>query len=293
MLYSIENEFVKASFLTKGAELCSMILKEDDTEYIWQADPKVWGHHAPLLFPVIGRLKDGEYEFEGKMYQITKHGFGRDSEFEMLSKEEDRITFVLKPSELSAKMYPFEFELQICYSLHEKTLKKTHTFINKENRALYYELGGHDAYKIPLQEDEVMEDYYVDFGDLDAIHPLCLDENILLLKDTYTIPLTEGKLPLNMELFKIDALIMHNIPVHSVSLKSTKSDRVIKFDFDDFKTIGIWTPYMDCGSKFICLEPWSTLPDCAYIGKKIKEKVDIRKIEAGEEDVLSFSVTIQ
>ena len=293
MLYSIENEFVKASFSTKGAELCSMILKSDNSEYVWQAEPKVWARHAPLLFPIIGRLKDGEYTFDGKTYKSTQHGFGRDSEFEVFSKEENAITFVLNPNELSAQMYPFAFELQICYVLDGTTLKKTHTFINKDDKALYYEVGGHDGYNICLEEGEVMSDYYLDFGELDAIHPLCLDENVLILKDTYTIPLQDGKLKVNMELFKQDALMIHNIPVHTISLKSTKSDRMIKIDFDDFKTIGIWTKYMDFDTNYICLEPWSTLPDCAYLGKEIEEKIDIRKVEAGQSDVLSFSVTIK
>ena len=293
MLYSIENEFVKASFLSKGAELCSLILKKDNTEYMWQANPDIWAHHGPVLFPVIGRSRDGEYTLEGKTYHITHHGFARDSEFEVLSKEEDSITFVLKPNEFSAKMYPFEFELQICYILNGTTLDKKHTFINKDNQALYYEIGGHDGYNVPLEKGEVMSDYYIDFGDLDAIYPSCLDENIYLLKDTYKIPLEDGKLPISMELFKVDALMMHNIPVHSIKIKSTKSDREIKFDFEDFKTIGIWTIYKDFDTNYICLEPWSSLPQCAYLGKEMEEKIDIRKVEAGEKDVLSFSVTIK
>ncbi|MBQ8816204.1 MAG: aldose 1-epimerase family protein [Lachnospiraceae bacterium] len=293
MLYSIENEFVKATFASKGAELQSFILKADNTEYIWQANPTVWGKHAPLLFPIIGRLKDGEYTFEGQAYQTTQHGFGRDSEFEVLKQTKDSITFILKPNEFSVKMYPFAFELQICYSLEGHSLSKAHTFINKDSKTLYYEVGGHDGYNICLEEGEVMEDYYIDFGDLDAIYPLCLDENILILKDTYKVPLADGKLLLNMDLFKKDALMIHNIPVRTVRIKSRKSNREITFAFEDFPTLGIWTKYLDFNTNYICLEPWSTLPDCAYLGKEIEEKIDIRKVAAGRQETLKFTVTIQ
>lgn len=293
MLYSIENDFVKATFSTKGAELQSLILKKDQTEYIWQANPNIWPRHAPLLFPIIGRLKDGEYTFEGKTYHSTSHGFGRDSEFEMIAKSDDSITFSLKPNELSKTMYPFLFEFQVCYHLHGTTLKKEHTFFNRDEKTLYYEVGGHDGYNICFEKGEEMGDYYLDFGNLDAIHPLCLDEKILILEDTYTIPLQDGKLQLDMELFKPDALMLHNIPVHTISLKSTKSDREIRFEFEDFPAIGIWTKYMDTPTNYICFEPWSTLPDCAYLGKEIEKKIDIRKVLAGETDKVSFSVTIQ
>ncbi len=293
MLYSIENELIKATFSSKGAELQSLILKKDNLEYVWQGNPDIWAKHAPLLFPLIGRLKDGEYTFEGQTYKATGHGFGRDSELEVIAQKDDEIIFSLKPNELSASMYPFEFELQIKYSVNGATLKKEHTFFNKDNKALYYEVGGHDGYNICLEDGEVMNDYYLDFGNLDAIHPLCLDENILILEDTYEIPLTDGKLQVDMELFKVDALMLHNCPVKVISLKSTKSDREIKFEFQDFPTIGIWTKYKPFDTNYICFEPWSTLPDCAYLGKEIEKKIDIRKVNAGETDTMSFSVTIK
>lgn len=293
MLHTIENAFVRATFSSIGCELQSLILKKDNTEYIWQADPDIWEKHAPLLFPLIGRLKDGEYTFEGKTYHAPSHGFARDSEFEVVSKTEDSITFLLKPNELSAAIYPFAFELEICYTLDGNTLKKAHTFRNCDTKALYYEIGGHDGYNLCLEAGETMEDYYLDFGDLTQIHPLDVDENVFLLNSRRTISLEDGKLPLYMDLFVPDALILHDIQAKTVSIKSTKSDRQIKFEFPDFKTLGIWTKHMPYNTNYVCLEPWSTLPDCAYLGKELTEKVDIRKVEAGESETLCFMTTIQ
>lgn len=292
MFYTIENENLKATFSSRGAEIQSLILKSNQKEYIWYAKKEIWGSHGPMLFPVIARLKDGEYSYKGQIYQIPMHGFARDMELEVLEQQEDTITFVLKATEETLKMYPFDFELQVRYTLDGVTLKKDHIVINHGENDMYYELGGHDGYNICLEEGESMEDYYIDFGDLDELNPLCCDEKIMMLKDTYKVPLTDGKLALSMEVFSKDALVLHGVPVHSVTIKSTKSDRAIKFDYEGFKTLGIWTKYLPYETKYVCLEPWSTLPDCAYLGKEIEEKVDVRVLEAGKSETLSFAVTI-
>ncbi len=293
MLHTIENEHIRAVFSTLGAELQSLVLKEAEIEYIWQNNTKIWPWHAPVLFPFIGRLKDGEYSLENKVYKAAFHGFGRDSEFDVIYETNTEIIFLLRPNELSKTMYPFKFELQICYRIIGNTLIKEHIFYNKDNKALYYEIGGHDGYNVCLEQNESMQDYYLDFGDLEAIYPLKLNDNILILEDTYRIPLHDGKLSLNMELFRNNALILHDCPVHTISLKSRKSQREIKFEFESFNNIGIWTTYQNFDSNFICFEPWSTLPDCEYLGKEIEKKVDIRKVEAGKTDILSFAVTIK
>ncbi len=293
MFYTIENEFLKATFSSKGAEMQSLICKANNKEYIWYAKEEIWDEHAPMLFPIIARLKDGEYSYNGEIYQIPMHGFAKHSELEVIEQKEDAITFVLKATEETLKMYPFCFELQVRFSLDGNTLKKEHTLINHDDKDMYYELGGHDGYNICLAEGETTEDYYIDFGDLDCLEACCTDENILFTKDIKKIPLTDGILPLSMETFKDDAIVCRNIPVHSVSLKSKKSDYSVKFDFEGFATLGIWTRYLPYDSKYICLEPWTTLPDCAYLGKEIEEKVDICTLEAGKTQKLTFSVTIQ
>lgn len=293
MLHTIENNNIKATISSTGCELQSLILKKDHTEYLWQADPDIWGSHAPLLFPFIGRLKNGEYTFEGETYHAPTHGFARSSEFEVISKTADSITFLLKPNELSAAGYPFTFEFQVSFTLEGNTLKKVHTIKNCDTKALYYEVGGHDGYNLCLEEGETMEDYYLDFGNLTEIYPREVDEDIYILESSHTLPLKDGKLPLRMDLFVPDALILHDIRTKTVSIKSNKSDRQITFDFPDFKTLAIWTKYMPYNTNYICLEPWTALPECAYVGKDITQKVDIRRVEPGESETLCFMTTIQ
>ena len=292
MVYVIENDLAKVCISTLGAEVQSFILKDSQTEYIWQGDADVWAGRAPLVFPIVGRYKDNEYTFQRKAYQMEVHGFGRSSEFIVIGHDTDKIAFSLKYNESTLQMYPFKFELQIRYSLNGTTLTKTHTMINLDDKALYYSIGGHDSYNVCLEEGEVFEDYYLDFGNLDKLELLERDENARLIKDTYVVPLNDGKLPLNMQVFAKGALVCHDFPIKNVVLRSNKSSHAVHLKFEDFKSLGIWTRYLTKPANYVCLEPWSTLPDCAYLGKEIEEKVDIRKVLPGEVESLSFSVTI-
>jgi galactose mutarotase-like enzyme len=293
MMYVLENDFAMVSISSLGAEVRSFILKENQKEYIWQGNPDVWMGRAPLVFPVVGRLKGDEYTFEGTTYYMEQHGFGSNSEFEVIKQETDCITFSLKYNETTMQMYPFKFELQIHYHLEGTTLTKAHTMENLGTTELYYAIGGHDGYNVCINDGEVFEDYYLDFGKLGVIKPLEVDEKYHILKETYDIPLENGELPLNMLVFKKGALVCHDIPVKSISVRSRKSTNAIHFKFDDFKTLGIWSKYLPKPANYICLEPWSTLPDCAYIGKELTEKVDIRKLLPGVKETLTFSVTIE
>lgn len=293
MMYVLENDLARVAISTLGAEVQSFILKEDQTEYIWQGNPEIWAGRAPLVFPVVGRLKEDEYTFEGKAYHMGQHGFGSVSEFTVIEQNEDELVFSLKDNDITLQMYPFKFELQIRFSLKETTLTKTHMMMNLDDKALYYAIGGHDSYNLCLNEGEVFEDYYLDFGSLEKLNPLEVDEHYHILRETYDLPLHDGKLPLNMQVFEKGALVCHDFPVKDISIRSKKSGRALRLAFDDFKTIGIWTRYLPKAANYICLEPWSTLPDCAYIGKELEVKVDIRKVLPNEKDTLTFSVTIQ
>ncbi|MBR4058811.1 MAG: aldose 1-epimerase family protein [Lachnospiraceae bacterium] len=292
MMYVLENDLARVTISTRGAEVQSFILKEDQTEYIWQGNPEIWAGRAPLVFPVVGRLKEDEYTFEGKTYHMGQHGFGSVSEFVVTEQERDEIVFSLKYNDITLQMYPFKFELQIRYSLKETTLTKTHTMINLDDKVLYYAIGGHDGYNLCLDDGEVFEDYYLDFGGLEKLNPLEVDEHYHILRETYDLPLHEGKLPLTMKVFQKGALVCHDFPVKNISIRSRKSGRALQLEFGDFKTIGIWTKYLPKAANYICLEPWSTLPDCAYLGKTLEEKVDIRNVLPGTMDRLAFSVTI-
>ncbi len=291
MLY-LENERFKAAIDKKGAELCSLVGKSDGTEYVWQADPKIWARHAPLLFPVIGRLKDKEYTLDGKTYSITQHGFGRDLTFAGRQVDAACAEFTLTQSEYTKKMYPYDFTLTVRYTLDGNCLKKEHIVENPNDIPLYYEVGGHDAYNICLTEGETIQDSYVEFEGVDEIHPLQLDENILLTGGSDTLPLKEGRLWIDRETFHIDALMMPSPEVRRLTIGSRKHSKKVAVEFDDFDYVGIWSAYKPFDVPYVCIEPWSTLPDCSYLGKELEKKVGVRCVMPHASETMTFRTIV-
>ena len=151
-MISISNEFLEATYHEKGAELSSLKSKTSGIEYIWQADPEHWGRHAPVLFPIVGKLKNDTYRFEDKSYVLTQHGFARDRRFELINANQESVTFQLKWSEGSLTTYPFKFILEISYSLENTTLVTSYKVANDDDIDLYFSIGAHPAFncqKIP------------------------------------------------------------------------------------------------------------------------------------------------
>lgn len=292
MQYTIQNEQFAVVIDSKGAELCSMKSRRSGTEYVWQADPAVWARHAPILFPIVGRLKDKTYTVGGTAHTITQHGFGRDLEFSCTAQTETSVDFTLLPSAYTREMYPFDFALTVRYTLDGATLKKEHITQNNDNCDLYYEVGGHDAYNVALEAGETMADYYVDFGGGDAIYPLVNDERLMITREKRAVPLTGGRLYLTDELFALDALILDDLQTRSVCVKSDKSAHCIRMDFADFPYLGIWSKYTGEATNYVCIEPWSTLPDAAYLDHALENKIGVRCLKPGESETLTFSTTI-
>lgn len=290
---SIGNEMLKVSIDEMGAELCSIIRKDDGTEYVWQADPSIWKRHAPLLFPIVGRLKDKEYTLDGKTWSITQHGFGRDMVFKARPVSTRCIEFVLTDNEYTHSMYPYAFQLIVRYSLDGNTLKKEHIVENRSDVPMYYEVGGHDAYALCLTPGEKITDSYVEFEGMTEIRPIITDENVFLSRDHRTIPLKDGRLYLDRHTFDQDAMMLDEVAVRRVTLGSERSEKKVVMDFADFPYFAIWSKYMpDRDVPYVCLEPWSTLPDGSYLGKALEEKIGVRCIAPGESENLSFSVSI-
>ena len=170
MIHTIQNRHLAVQVDDLGAQLCS-VRSSDGTEYIWQADPAIWGRHAPLLFPVIGRLQDGQYTLDGQVFSIPIHGFARDSLFQVVKSSDSSLTLLLTDSPESRAVYPFSFSLAVTCALEENRLTKSFRVENHSPRDMYYELGGHEGYRAPLTSDQTMDDYAVLVPGLDVLTP--------------------------------------------------------------------------------------------------------------------------
>ena len=276
MSWVIENAVLRAEFSDLGAELISLKAKATGIEYIWQGDPAFWGRHAPVLFPFVGRLKDDQYRYQGQTYHVGQHGFARDQKFNLKSQSEEEIAFVLVSSKETKAMYPFDFELVLTYQLVENKLTCSYQVTNTGNGEMYFSIGGHPAFNLPIDGDGQFEDYFLHFSPRKS-------RLILPLKGPYidlehkTIGQTNTDIALTRELFKNDALVYETVGTNSYTIKSEKTTHSITVAYENLPYVGIWSP-PTLAAPFVCIEPWAGLADTVEASGELEEKLGINKL---------------
>ncbi|CAM3535267.1 aldose 1-epimerase family protein [Arcobacter aquimarinus] len=288
MNYEIKSEFLKAKINSFGAELNSLQKLGNDCEYIWQADDKYWARHSPILFPIVGRLKEDSYIYKDKKYSMSQHGIARDKKFEVVKNEENFIEFKLCNDEKSLEIYPFLFELIISYKLEKSKLIISYKVVNKSNETMFFSIGAHPAFNWALEKNLKKEDYFLEFEVTNAKRYFL--NNLGLVYKNKDLEFEDKKLFLNEELFKDDALIFNDFNIKQVVFKSSKSDKFVKVNFDNFPYLGIWSK--PSGAPFLCIEPWFGVADDKNSNQKIEEKRGINSLKKDEEFSCSYSIEI-
>ncbi len=282
MTTTISNSKLSASIKHAGAELFS-IKDNQNNEYIWEGNPDFWGKHSPVLFPIVGTLKNNTYTVAGKEYQLPRHGFARDMEFELIEKSENSAVFSLKSSDETLKKYPFEFELQLIYTLKENVLSLEYNIINKGREKMPFSIGAHPAIAVPGN----FEDYALQFEKEEQLKYYLL-ENDLISSKTKILEKENNAVPLNYELFKNDALIFKTLDSKSLTiLKDSKP--YIKVDFPDFPSLGIWTKE---NAPFICIEPWLGYSDTDENTGDLYKKEGILILDETKNFTAKFNIAI-
>ncbi len=290
MEYTIKNEFLSVTAQTFGAELMSIKNLKNDTEYLWQGDAKYWEDRAPNVFPVCGRLTDNKYTYRGKTYSMQRHGFARTSEFELLEKTENSLTFILRANEQTRECYPFEFEYTITYILDKNTLKTVYWAKNFGKNTMYCAFGGHPAFNVPLGSDGDFEDYYIEFKNGSTQTEL-LFKDFLFTGNFAPFKVDGNCLNLKRDFFIHDAhFILED--GGKCALKSKKSDKSITVTYPQMKYLALWHTF-DLPAPFLCIEPWTSIH--SYYGKidDLETKLDMFSLEANEEKSVSFDITIE
>ncbi len=287
-MITLENEKLRLKMNLTGAELTSVFNKKNKTEYLWQADPQFWGRHAPVLFPVVGRLKDDTFTYQGQSYSLGQHGFARNFDFKWHKKTEDTVSFMLASKSRTIKQYPFHFSLKITYTLTASTVKVTYQVVNTYHTPLYFSIGGHPGFSCPLHKGEKRSDYQLVFSEPETLDTQLIADGLRngerqpFLDNETTIPLTD-------ELFDNDALVFHNLKSNKISLQKDNTP-VLVFDFTGFPYLGIWSKNRK--SPFVCIEPWFGVADEIAHNQDITQKEGILKLEAMENFECSYAFTI-
>ncbi len=289
-IHRLENELISVGIKSFGAELCSIINKHTAVEYIWHGDPAFWGSHAPVLFPIIGALKDNTYFFEGNEYHLPKHGFFRNNENVILKKKsDDTLTFSLKYSEKTLKSYPFKFELEVSFILKDKTLEVKHQVFNLDEQPVYFSLGGHPAFNAPLFPGEIYEDYYMEFDQKMDLDTCVLTNDGLISNTSKTVTKNGDKIQLTPELFNDDALIFEDIQSKNVSLMSKHTGKILSIKYEDFKNLGVWAKP---NAPYVCIEPWLGIADMEDSDQELKNKIGINKLMPTHSFCASYFIEI-
>lgn len=291
MLYTIENDFLAISSSTHGGELHSIKSKNSNIEFLWNGNPEYWKYHAPILFPIVGKVKNGQYKVDGQTYELPQHGLARVRDFNIINHENNKVTYELKYSEDTLKVYPFKFSLYISYELIDNSLKVSYKVVNLDDKTIYFSIGAHPGFMCPLNDDETLDDYYFEFNKCETADLMTLDMSVGLISHN-TIPYlkNENIIPLNKELFKNDALIFKNLDSNIISIKSKNHNKVLSMDFTGFPYIGLWA--MPTGCPFVCIEPWFGHADFTDFNGELKDKAGIQSLEVGAEFNCSYSIIV-
>jgi galactose mutarotase-like enzyme len=285
----LENESLKVAVDNKGAQLSSFYNKATGTEQLWQADASVWPWHAPNLFPIVGQLQNNELLVEGQKYNLSRHGFARQSEFILLEKDEVHAAFSLPYSEKTLGVYPYKFDFQVLYTLIDNALRVTYKLINRDKKAIYFSVGGHPAFNVPFNAGESYEDYYLEFETQENLQTHLLSSEGTFTGETHPIPTPKGRLPLTRDLFANDALVFKNMQSRMVTIKSDKHEHSLSVEFPHFNYLGIWAKP---GADFVCIEPWLGCADSSGEPKEISKKEAIQKVEVGHVFEAAYFISI-
>lgn len=290
---TMENEMIKVAVCDHGAELFSLYDKENDREVLWQADPKYWARHAPVLFPFVGKCLGGYYTHKGVQYKIGQHGFARDMEFEFLGQTENSISHVLKWTEETFEKYPFQFELKITHVIEGRQLAVQWEVKNVGEDMMYFSIGGHPAFNVPVFEGEKKTDYYVTFNGEETLKYIRIDLSCAAAdyENPMTLVLDDNKLKITENMFEQDALVFDEHEVRKVGIAFPDGSPYVTMTCEQIPSFGVWSQPMP-ETPFVCLEPWIGRCDNKGFEGELKDKYGVQSLEAGKTFFAQYEITL-
>lgn len=290
MIHYAKNSELEIAVRQPGAELASIKSLKTGLEYMWSGDPAVWNSTAPILFPIVGGLKENQYLWKGEKYTLAKHGFIRDNPQLLLTGiTADSLTFGMASNKDTHKIYPFDFEFSIKFILEGKKIKVFHQVTNTGNTPLFFSLGGHPGFKCPIHEEETYEDYYLEFEVNENSSTWLLYEDGTISDKTAPVLNNSNVIPLTHQLFAKDALIFKDLKSKKITLRSKKSKEALAVTYHDFPYMGIWAKP---NGDYVCIEPWLGIADSWDTDQHFETKEGILQLAAGELFEAEYSMEI-
>lgn len=293
-LYRMNNSQLGVCVDSLGAELRSLRKLSSDTEYMWEGNPEYWEGTSPVLFPFVGSLKHGSYRYEGREYPMSKHGFAKDMEFEVLQQEENELKFLLRADEKTKVNYPFDFELEIDYRLdkeNENKLTVSWKVRNRGSREMYFSIGGHPAFRCPPDRKGVLTDCGLLFDTKDKIISSVVGAGSLLSENTREYALRDGMMEIAEGLFDEDALVVEQHQAHRVSICDGSGEPFVTVGFDA-PLFALWAPAKK-NVPFICVEPWHGRCDREIFTGDLSQREYGNKLAPSEEFDAGYTIEVR
>lgn len=290
MLHTIKNSVMSAVIDEMGAQLMHLTAA-DGREYLWSGDEAFWRNRAPHLFPYVGRLTGDRYTYGGREYEMTHHGFAKSLPFSVVEEGEEHITLYLSDTEETRRVYPFAFTFSVAYALEGSTLSVTYHVENRDGKDMYFGLGAHPGFRVPLEEGRAFTDYRLTFRQKCCPWQVLLSDQYMISGQEAPYPLEEDRvLPLRHDLFDRDAVILKHMD-RTVTLSAGEGSRGLTMSFPRMRYLGVWhTPKTE--APFVCLEPWLSLPSRQGVVEDLSQQNDLTALRPGERYENRWTVTI-
>lgn len=295
-IVSISNGSLTASIDTMGAQLMSLL--KGESEYLWQGDANWWPRRAPILFPIVGVLKDGKAESAEGTISLARHGLARLNQFEVVEKSDSSVTLQLKSTEETRKAYPYDFELKLIFSVAGDTLTQTYEVTNPANIVLPFALGAHPAFNIPIPGVEAasLDQYYLLFTrSWTSYGPSITDEGLCDYTTPQRLIVDSDMLPLSWDLIDREKTItLEDVPDRRITLaanvEASSEAHGIQMDFEGFDYLGIWSAAPGC--PFVALEPWCGIADTVDCDGIFEHKPGIISLEPGQSIAKTLNIKV-
>lgn len=282
MKTTLKNNKLTATINHRGAELISL-KNSNQRDFIWNGNPEFWGKHSPVLFPIVGTLKNNSFHYKNHDYRLTRHGFARDMDFVLIESSNVKAVFSLSHTNETLKNFPFEFQLQLIYSLEETKLSISYRVFNSGKNIMPFSIGAHPAFALP----EPFQDYEIEFDQKESLEYYLL-QNDLVSNETKKLNVHDKKIALTYDIFEHDALIFKTIFSKKLTILEHKKP-IIKVDYQGFPNLGIWTKN---SAPFICIEPWYGYSDVVNSTDNLFKKEGIQLLEPNTTFQSTFSIEI-
>ena len=266
---------VEIAVADRGAELRSY--KVDGEEFMWDRNPEIWAASSPVLFPFVGSIKNGVYNYKGKDYEITtRHGFARTEDFDFVEKTENSLKFRFSSNSETLKKYPFEFDLFLTYTVNDGILEIGYDVVNKNNSEMYFSLGTHPAFALNVNDGLKLDDYYLEFEKNETSQKYKLTDNGLVFDEKADCLNNENKLQITETVFDDDAIVFDDLKSEKVTIKNSKNSKELSVEYKGFPYIAFWSKPK---APYVCIEPWYGISDFESASGKLEEKTGILKLE--------------